>query len=156
MLLRETALLRLLGLAKIPMIASLLPSVLRLDAEGADVRVPLNYFTKNHAGGMYLGALCTGADVAVAACTVDLIRSRFRELVPIFRSLEVEFLKRADGDVVFTCNDRRAVEALFDEAQRTGERLHREVSVLATVPSRYGAEPVARFRLELSVKARRQ
>ena len=40
----------------------------------------------------------------------------------------------------------------MEEADRTGERVTLPVEVVATVPSRYGEEPVARFRLDLSMK----
>jgi hypothetical protein len=41
------------------------------------------------------------------------------------------------------------------EAARTGQRVTLPVEVVATVPDRYGDEPVARFTMGLSVKERR-
>ncbi len=47
---------------------------------------------------------------------------------------------------------RAAVRELVKEAVETGERVNTTVHVTATVPSRLGDEPVARFELTLSLK----
>ena len=66
--------------------------------------------------------------------------------------LKAEFLKRADGDVRFRCRDGRRIAEAVRQADETGERVGLPVEVVATVPSRYGDEPVARFTLGLSLK----
>jgi len=78
MLLKETAILSLLSLAKIPSVLFLAPRVIELDDEGCAIRIPLTWRTRNHVGAMYMGALCAGADVAAGlnAAWLTVRRSR--------------------------------------------------------------------------------
>jgi hypothetical protein len=153
MLLKETALVRLLGL-RIPMLLLLGPRVVELDEEGCAVLIPLGLVTKNHLiGAMYFGALCAGADLAAGLPAAKLIFSRHRGMKLVFGEVRAEFLKRADGDVLFRTRDGRRAAAAVREAAETGERVTLPVEVIATVPKRYGDEPVARFTMSLSLKA---
>jgi hypothetical protein len=152
MLLKETALLRLLGL-RIPMLLLIGPRVVELDDEGCAVRVPLTFLTKNHLiGAMYFGVLCAGADLAGGLPAAKLIFGRHRSMRLVFGELRAEFLKRADGDVLFRSRDGRRVAEAVRQAAETRERVTVPVEVVATVPERYGDEPVARFAMSLSVK----
>jgi acyl-coenzyme A thioesterase PaaI-like protein len=152
MLVKETALVRLLGLAKIPMLFYVGPQVLELDDRKAVIKIPLGYRTRNHVGAMYFGALAAGADCAGGLLAMKLVRSEYRRHVVLFKDLRADFLKRADGDVVFRSDDGPAVREAFVKADRTGERVTIPVSVTATVPEKYGDDPVARFTLGFSVK----
>jgi len=152
-LLKETAQVRLLGL-KIPVLFFLGPRVERLDARGCAVTIPFGWRSRNHVGSMYFGALCAGADLAGGLPAARLIWAEHRRVVLIFADVKAEFLKRADGDVLFTCEDGLAVAQAVRQADRTGDRVTLPVRVVATVPSKYGDEPVAVFTLGLSLKRR--
>lgn len=154
MLLKETAAVRLLGL-RIPLLLFVAPRVVALDAEGAAVLIPLGWRTRNHVGSMYVGTMAAGADLASGMNAFSLIRSRHRTVVPVFKFARMDFLKRADGDVLFRTRDGRRVAEAVDQAERTGERVTLPVDVVATVPDRYGDEPVATFTMGLSLKKRR-
>jgi acyl-coenzyme A thioesterase PaaI-like protein len=151
MLLQATALVRLLGL-RIPVLLFLGPRVDELDDRGCAVRIPLTYRAKNHLGSMYFGALCAGADLAAGLNAARLIFQRHRKVKLVFAEVKGEFLKRADGDVVFRTTQGAAIRAAVEEADATGERVTLPVEVLATVPAKYGSEPVARFTMGLSLK----
>ncbi|MFN7132067.1 MAG: DUF4442 domain-containing protein [Myxococcales bacterium] len=152
MMLKETALLRMLGAAKIPLIFFCSPKVIELDSEGCAVKIPLGYRTRNHLGSMYFGVLCTGADCAGGLNAFLLIREKYKRVSLVFKDFKAEFLKRADGDVVFRCRDGRAIAAALEQAQTSGERVTIPVTITATVPDKYGDEPVAQFTLGLSLK----
>ncbi len=152
MLWKETALVRLLGL-RIPMILFTGPRVVRLDADGCDVLIPLGWRTRNQLiGAMYFGALCVGADLAGGLPAAKLIFSRHPRMKLVFGELRAEFLKRADGDVVFRNRDGRRIAEAVERAAATGERVTVPLEVLAYVPARHGEEPVARFGMGLSLK----
>jgi hypothetical protein len=70
----------------------------------------------------------------------------------VFADMKAEFLKRADGDVVFRNRDGPRIVEAVARAAETGERVTIPLEVVATVPSRYGDEPVARFTMGLSLK----
>jgi hypothetical protein len=101
---------------------------------------------------MYFGVLAAGADLAGGLNAFRLIRARHPKMVIVFKDAQMEFLKRADGDVHFRCDDGLLVKEAMERAEATGERVTLPVRITATVPSRYGTEPVARFTLGLSMK----
>ena len=103
---------------------------------------------------MYFGALSIGADVSGGLIVMNLIRSRRSRVAFLFKDFQAEFLKRAEGAVVFTCNDGRKLAALLDRAEASGEREEDQVTVTATVPEILGEEPVAIFKLTISMKKR--
>ena len=69
----------------------------------------------------------------------------------IFKSLSANFLKRAEGDVYFSCVQGKEIAALVMQAIETGERVEMPLQVVATVPS-IDDERVAEFVLVLSLK----
>ena len=155
MLLLETAIVRLLSLPRIPLVAYCAPQVLRLDDEVCVVRVPLCFRTRNHVGTMYVAALTCGADVAGGLHVAKAVYFGRKKLSFLFKTLSSEFLKRADGDVEFTCVQGRQITEAIARAEQSGERVELPLQILATVPDRHGADPVARFEALLSLKRSR-
>ena len=152
MLFKETAHLRLLGL-KVPVLLFLGPRIIELDDAGCAVSIPLGWRSGNHLiGSMYFGALCAGADLAGGLNAARLMRTKHRNMKLVFADLRAEFLKRADGDVLFRSRDGRRIAEAVRQADDTGERVTLPVEVVATVPDKYADEPVARFTLGLSLK----
>jgi acyl-coenzyme A thioesterase PaaI-like protein len=153
MTLRERLLVRLVSL-KIPSLLFMGPRLRRLDDEVCEVEIPLGWRTRNHVGVMYVGVLCAGADLASGLHAARLVLGKHRDVVLLFADLRAEFLKRADGDVLFRSSQGREVADAVRRAAETGERVTLPVEVVATVPRRHGDEPVARFTLSLTLKRR--
>jgi acyl-coenzyme A thioesterase PaaI-like protein len=152
MLVKATAAVLALGFWKIPMLFAVRPRVLELDEMGCAIEIPLRRFTKNHFGTMYFGALAVGADLAAGLNAAWLIYSKYKGVNLVFKDFHADFLKRPDGDVVFRSTQGREIEAALAQAKASGERVTIPVTVVATVPSKHGDEPVARFTLGLSLK----
>ena len=150
---RETFSLRWFGLTKIPLLFYVGVSVAEISPERMVVRIPLRRRTRNHLGSMYFGALCIGADCAPGAFAMYLIRQQPARISMVFKDFQAEFLKRAEGDVYFTCDQGKEIAELVAQAAASGERVERQVEVIATAPS-LSDEPVARFKLTLSLKKR--
>jgi acyl-coenzyme A thioesterase PaaI-like protein len=148
---RATIALRLFGLAKVPMLAYVRPSVVEISMSRVVVRIPLRRGTKYHLGSMYFGALCVGAECAAGAFAMHLIRQQPEHISLVFKDFNAEFLKRAEGDVDFFCCQCKEIAELVAQAAASDERVERQVEVIATVPS-LSDEPVARFKLTLSLK----
>ena len=153
MLLKETALVRLISL-RIPSLLFLGPRVQHVDDEVCEITIPLGWRTRNHVGVMYVGVLCAGADLASGLQAAKLIYGRYKDVVLLFADLKAEFLKRADGDVLFRSRQGRQIAEAVRQAHETGERVTIPIEVVATVPKKYGDEPVARFTLGLTLKRR--
>ena len=47
--------------------------------------------------------------------------------------MKVEYLKRAESDVYFNCNEGVAISEMIDEMERTGERVNKVVTINANV-----------------------
>jgi acyl-coenzyme A thioesterase PaaI-like protein len=152
--LRETLFVRAFALAKIPLMFFARPIVEELTDERAVVRLRLGRRTKNHVGSMYFGALAIGADLAGGLIPMRLTRARGAKVQILFKDFKADFLARAEGDVLFTCEDGALVLEAVEKTLATGERVNTPVQVVATVPDKRGDDPVARFTLTLSLKRR--
>ncbi len=146
---QETLGLWAFGIMKIPMLAMTTPQVIELTQEKSVIKIPLNRRTKNHLNGMYFAALAAGADCAGGLLTMKL---GGKDLGLIFKDFKANFLKRAEGDVYFTCKNGLEIQGMIARARETGERQNLPIQVTATVPSKSGDEPVAEFVLTLSLK----
>ena len=69
----------------------------------------------------------------------------------IFRDFNAEFYRRATNDVYFTCSQGHEIAAGVIRAAAHDDRVDLPLHAIATVPSE-NDEPVARFRLTLSLK----
>lgn len=152
--LKATWAIRLFAWTKIPLIAIIRPTILTVSSRTCVVRVPLGWLVKNHLRTMYFGALCIGADLAGGLIVMNMIRARRSRVNFLFKDFHADFLKRAEGAVVFTCNDGERLGALLMKAEASGEREEDTVRVTATVPEKLGDEPVAQFTLTISMKRR--
>ena len=144
--------LRLFAWTRIPLIAILRPTLLAADAKRCTVKIPLGWLTRNHLGSLYFGALCIGADLAGGLIVMNLIRARRSPVAFLFKDFHAEFHKRAEGATVFTCRDGEMLGQLLMKAEESGEREEDTVEVVATVPDKLQDEPVAVFRLTISMK----
>jgi hypothetical protein len=152
---RETLWVRAWALRNVFLLWFVKPSIVALNDDRCEVVVPLNWRTRRrdiHA--MYLGVLVMGADVAGGLIAFNLITRSKRNVSFLFKDVKGEFLKRAEDAVHFACEDGAKIRDLVDRALASGEREEATVQVTATVPTKLGSEPVARFALTLSVKRR--
>ena len=149
---RATLWLKIFGFFKVPLIWQSGVSVVEISDEHIEIKIPLKKNTKNHLNSMYIGALAIGADVAGGALAVFQIKKLGANVSFVFKDLHADFLKRADGDTHFRCNAGAALTKLVNKAVETGERVNETVEIVATVPSKYGQEPVAKFTTTLSLK----
>ena len=148
---RNTLYLRYFGLTRIPLLFYVRPSVVEKSARRVVIRIPLKRRTKNHHGSMYFAALAMGADVAVGLLAVELIGRQDKQISFIFKDFNAEFYRRATADVHFSCDQGEAIAELVKNAAMSTQRLELPLIAIATVPSE-NDEPVARFRLTLSLK----
>jgi len=153
-LIRETLALRTWAFAKIRLISYVRTRVVDVTDERCEICVPLSWRTRNHLRSMYFGALCIGADAAAALIGLRASRKAGGRVAVIFKDMQAEFVKRAEADVHFACEQGREISDLIAKADTSGERQYLPIHVVATVPKLLGTEPVARFTLTLSVKRR--
>jgi acyl-coenzyme A thioesterase PaaI-like protein len=150
---KETLGLRVFGWLKIPLLASVRPSVVELSETRCVVRIPLRRRTRNHLGSMYFGALAIGADCAGGLLAMDQIKRSGGKVSLVFKSFQATFLKRPEADVYFICDDGPAIRDQVRRALDSEARITEPMAIQAAVRLADGTfDPVADFTLELSLK----
>lgn len=153
--LKQTLGMRLFGWLKIPLLASVRPSVVELTEARCVVRIPLRRRTRNHLGSMYFGALAIGADCAGGLLAMEQIRRSGGKVSLVFKAFQASFLKRPESDVYFICEEGAAIRDQVWRALESEERITEPMHVQASVRLPDGTfESVAEFMLELSLKRR--
>ncbi len=155
MLFKETLFLKMFSFARIPLLFRAGPRIVSLDEESCVISLPFKRGNRNHLGSMYFGSLCIGADAAGGLIAAKLLRDLGLGAGSlVFKDFKAEFLKRAEGETFFTCSSGAGIKKAVQQAASSGERVQLPVPVIATVPSKFGDEPVARFVLTLSLKVK--
>ena len=150
---KQTWGMRLFGWLKIPLLASVRPSVIELSETRCVIRVPLRRWTRNHLGSMYFGALAIGADCAGGLLAMDQIQRSGGKVSLVFKAFQATFLKRPESDVYFICEDGAAIRDQVRRVLASEDRITEPMNIQAAVKTPDGSfEPVAEFTLELSLK----
>jgi hypothetical protein len=152
--LKSNFFLRAYAWTKIPLIGFISPSVIEANNERTILKVPLSYRTKNHLNAMYFGALAIGSELCIAMLAVKMIEESGERIDFLFKDYKANFLKRAEGDVHFICEEASVVVEQIEAAKKSEERINRTMKAYAIVPSVSTTEKVAEFELTLSVKRR--
>jgi len=132
------------------------PRVIEANDQRTVLKIPLGFRTKNHLGAMYFGALAIGSELCIAMLAVQKIQESGLKIDFLFKDYKAEFLKRAEGDVHFICEEAQMVVEQINEAKTSTERINRTMTAYAIVPSLSETERVATFQLTLSVKNRQK
>jgi acyl-coenzyme A thioesterase PaaI-like protein len=141
----------LFGFFKIPLIFFCRPRVVNISDKSLEVKIKLNRKTRNHLKSMYFGVLSVGADLTGGFLAMKHIRNHDANIALIFKDFHADFLKRAEGDVHFICDEGDKLKELVDIAYKTGERQSLPIHIKAFVPS-ISMDSVATFILTLSLK----
>lgn len=149
---RDTALVRIFGFTKIPLLWFIKPVVTFMDDEKCVVKIPLKRRTKNHLNSMYFGVLAAGADCAGGLFAMKHIMQSKQKVSLSFAEFNAKFHKRAEGDTYFTCTQGKEVKAFVEKILSQEEREEMPLEIVATCPDKLGDEPVATFTLMLSLK----
>jgi len=128
------------------------PSVIDISSNSVTVKIPLLRRNRNHVGSMYLGALSVGADITSAMLSLAIIKKSKKKIIPIFKDFHADYLKRAEGDVHFVCDQGLKIKTMIEKTISQNNRVNEKIDVLAYVPSKLGEEVVAKFSLTLSIK----
>ncbi len=130
-----------------------MPKVIRLDDTVAEVSVKRWWLTGNHVGSMYFGALAMAAELSTALQLLNRLKNERLALTFIFKDAQFDFLKRAEGTVIFHIDEVQKVNELIDEAFRTNSRTDRLISGYA-YSEKDPQTKVLSYKITLSVKTK--
>ena len=114
---------------KIPFLIPCLPRLSMLNNERCVLKIPLYFMTKNHLGSMYFGALMVGVDLACGLLAFHHIRHVDEPVSIVFKDVQAQFLKRAEGRVRFECVEGQQVAAMIAKTIKTGDRVSEGIVV---------------------------
>lgn len=141
----------LLGIFKIPMIGFIRPKLIDIDDDKVVVKVRLKRRSKNHLKSMYFGALAIGADIAAGIHVFYFANSMDKKISFAFKSVQAEFLKRAESDTTFECVEGEKIKSMILKSIESKARVNGEVIVSARNSE---DEIVATFVMGVSVKVK--
>ncbi|MDH4468356.1 MAG: DUF4442 domain-containing protein [Bacteriovoracaceae bacterium] len=151
---KYNAILKLFGLTKIPLLFFVNPTITHMDDESLELKIPLNWKTRNHLKSMYFGSLAVGADCAGGLLATKFIREAKAKVHLSFKDFQANFLLRAMGDTYFINKQGREIKSFVEEViKNPGERknllLHIDAECMDKDKKRV---TVATFQLTLSLK----
>ena len=144
-------LLFLLSRFKIPVIGFVKPKLLVLNDTDVEVKIRLRRRSKNHLNSMYFGALAIGADVAAGIHTFYFSEKLGLKVSFAFKGMNAEFLKRAESDIIFKCDQGEIIEKAILKSAAEKVRTNETVTVNAFDSNN---EIVAKFDMIVSVKVK--
>lgn len=151
-----TARLWAFGLIKVPMIFTVRPRVQWIDEQGCGILVPLRRKTENHYRTMYFGAIVVGADCAAGILAMHRLPRFDKPISLLFQAVQIDFLRRPDGDLVLVSQDGARMTQSMEEAVRTGQRVSLPIYLSGFVPKQSTTQPVVRAAMTVSMKVSRQ
>jgi hypothetical protein len=98
---------------------------------------------------MYFAALAVGADVAAGIHAYYFSEKHKVKISLAFKSMQAEFIKRADTDIHFCCNQGELINKMIQNSIIEKQRINQFVLVKALNEQQ---ELVATFNMELSLK----
>jgi hypothetical protein len=149
---RHTLELWTFGLAKVPLILYVRPRVRVVTSDRYEISIGLTRRTGNQVGSMYFGAIVMGAEMTPSAHALVVARSMGKLASFVTKQVKAEFLAAAKGDVIFRTENGAEIRAALERAVASNAAAVAKVNVVAFCADRV-QKPVARFELELSVKA---
>lgn len=130
--LRDNVTLKLWGW-NTPLINYLNPTVLSVDNKKIVLEIKLSNRANTHWKSMFAGALATGVDIAGGFLAFE--KSTEKNIGIIYKDIRMDFLRRADGDVHFICENGDEINEGINKAYETRERINVPVIVKCYVPS---------------------
>jgi len=123
-----------------------------IDEFKCEVTVPFKWFSQNPFRSTYFACLSMAAEMSTGALAMGHVYKRIPPVSMLVIKMEGNFLKKATGKTIFTCNDGARIKQQIEEATATGEAR----TVVATSTGRNEAgEVVAEFFITWSFKAKK-
>lgn len=144
-------LIRLYMLFKLPLGLFAGMSVRALDAQRCQTGLKYGWRNTNPFRSMYFAAQSMAAELSTGALAMMAVELAPQPVALLITNLDVEFSKKAVGDITFTCEQGDALFAAVAETLATGEAATARVETVGRMAD--GTE-VARFHFTWSFKKR--
>jgi hypothetical protein len=115
------------------------------------ISVRYNWFNKNPFGSLYFAVLAMAAEASTGILCIAAIRREKQKVSMLITKIEGNFMKKAVGQICFTCQDGLKIQQAIEETITDGES--RSI-VCQSIGINESAEVVAEFFCTWSFKAR--
>ena len=138
----------------VPLLFWVRPKIIELTGKRIEIMIPLNKRTKNHLNSLYFGVLSTGADCAGGLLAMKIAKESGQKVSLVFKDFHADFLRRAESDTHFVCEEGEKIENFVKKVLNSDERHNRTVNVSARCLNKSSNEweDVAKFKLTLSMR----
>lgn len=142
---------KLFMLTKLPMGFLSGLKIVELNDQNASVAVRFKWLNQNPFRSIYFAVLSMAAELSTGILAFGNIYNRKPSVSMLVSKVEGEFLKKATGKIMFTCNDGLIINNAIEETIKTGEGI---VVVCTSTGINEQGEVVASFKFTWSFKAK--
>ena len=125
--------------------------VSHFDATTCTVKIKYSWFSKNPFKSVYFAVEAMAAEMCSGMLAFGQVYQRNPKVSMLVVKIEVHFIKKATGVILFTCEDGAAIQAAINESIATGEG---KSIVCASKGKNSANETVAEFLITWSFKAK--
>ena len=125
--------------------------IAQFDAESCTVKIRYSWFSKNPFKSIYFAVEAMAAEMCSGMLAFGQVYKRNPKISMLVVKMEVNFIKKATGTVLFSCEDGAAIQAAIDKAIQTGEG---QTIVCLSKGKNSANETVAEFFITWSFKAK--
>jgi hypothetical protein len=125
--------------------------IAHFDAKTCTVKIKYSWFSKNPFKSIYFAVEAMAAEMCSGMLAFGQVYQRNPKISMLVVKLEVNFIKKATGTILFTCEDGEAIQAAINESIATGEG---KTIVTVSKGKNSANETVAEFFITWSFKAK--
>lgn len=125
--------------------------LIHIDPQNCSIGIRHSWFSKNPFNSIYFAAQAMAAEMSTGLLAFGHLYKRTKPVSMLVVKMEVSYLKKGTGKVIFTCNDGKAIENCIEEAIATGEG--KTLECISTGKNEAG-ETIAQFKFTWSFKAK--
>ena len=122
------------------------------DANICVVRIRYSWFSQNPFQSIYFAVEAMAAEMTCGMLAFAQVYQRVPKISMLVVSTQANFLKKATGTILFSCEDGLAIQAAINESIATGEG---KTVICKTVGTNEKGEVVAEFNFTWSFKAKK-
>jgi hypothetical protein len=126
--------------------------IAHFDATTCTVKIKYSWFSKNPFKSIYFAVEAMAAEMCSGMLAFGQVYKRNPKISMLVVKMEVNFIKKATGTILFTCEDGALIQAAINESIETGEG---KTIVCKSVGKNEKGEVVAEFNFTWSFKAKK-
>jgi hypothetical protein len=126
--------------------------MVHFDATTCTVKIKYSWFSQNPFKSIYFAVEAMAAELCSGMLAFGQVYQRNPKISMLVVKMEVNFVKKANGTILFTCEDGALIQSAINESIETGEG---KTVICKSVGKNEKGEVVAEFNFTWSFKAKK-